>query len=166
MLIKYRYQYNPADPYLRSDEYRSPATGDMYGVVFALQRSNWDDGAMYCYDISMERIRRYLNGEKIIDEFLPPIRLSDVDIVHDAYSDAWRVHVFRHNPEKLCYDEVESYSPGCVEVTSFPEFSQHGFWWRANDLNLEEADFAILQRYVEEYGAFYVRYIQQTGLVE
>lgn len=69
MLTKYRYQYNSADFYLRDDEYRSPAARDMYGIVFALQRTDWDDGVMYCYDISMERIRRYLNGEKIIGEF-------------------------------------------------------------------------------------------------
>lgn len=72
---------------------------------------------------------------------------------------------FWHNPEKMCYDEAKSYSPGCIEVTSFPEFSQHEFWWRANGLSLEEADFAILQRYVEEHGAFYVRYMQQNDIV-
>lgn len=167
MLVKYKYTYS-GDGYVyhRGSANRTKSTKHSYGIVFAVCRGGFFGDELGCFDISMERIKRYLDGFEIVDEFLPQIPFSDVEIVRDDFSQDWQTKYVKFNPEARRYVEVTNYEPGVQEIKSFPEFFENGFWWRANDLNLEEADFAILQRYVEEYGAFYVRYMQQSGLVE
>lgn len=91
MLVKYKYTYN-IDGYVyhRGSANRTKSTKHSCGIVFAVCRGGFFGDELGCFDISMERIKRYLDGFEIVDEFLPQIPFSDVEIVRDDFSQDWQ----------------------------------------------------------------------------
>ena len=166
MLIKYKYTYDeddgePSFSWSRLEKYKQPNPRDEYGIVFGKiidKKFDVDD----TYDIPLELIVACMRGGSV-PEFQTSIPTSDTELVVDLVSQDWITLSCIHHKDTFEY--TYSKEPGDVMVSAFPEFFDNGFWFRANDLNLDynenPAEGEMMRRYVCEYGKIYLNYIAE-----
>lgn len=144
MLIRYIYEYNIESSryFIRLEEDKVPASSLKYGIVFGTV--NRQDGTVETYDIPLHLVIGYLQGD-FMPMFPIAIPLSDSEVVVDLVSKGW---------------VTKSFSP---DIRADPLFFEDGFYYKANDLNLEfnesEEDRTIMETLLKKYGTLYLNYI-------
>lgn len=162
MLIKYNYIYDTAESYwARLENSQQPNPKDEYGIVFGRiidRQYDQDD----IYDIPLARVIQCMQ-EGIVPEFQVSIPRSDTELIVDLVSKTWSTVYCTHDKEN--YEYIYSTESGDIMLSAFPEFLENGFWYRANDLNLDydenPQEGEMVRKYVCEYGQIYLRYIAE-----
>lgn len=165
MLVKYKYLYDVDNefPYARLERYRRLSPHDEYGIVFGkivdklLKRED-------IYDIPLVQVVACMQGQNV-PRFPTPIPIADARLIVDLVSDSWTTFGVTLDRSGKIPEYIYSKEPADVMISAFPEFFDNGFWYRANDLNLDydenPAEGEMMRRYVCEYGKIYLNYIAE-----